>query len=404
MARKTQTKDAPVTTPIKEAEPAALPAVQDAKAIALAQADPIFSIIERLSKDPAFDVEKMERLINMHERAKAGNARAEFDQAMSLAQQEMMAVRTNAKSDKGKYANYAALDKAIRPIYTKHGFSVSFDTDPAAPELTVRLVATVAHSGGHRERRQLDVPADGKGAKGGEVMTKTHATASAITYGKRYLSSMIWNLAVDNDDDGNSAASIAERAKVFTDSAIEHLNTMKADQNDLAKWLQENQKYVNWLKKNAPDEFARYQIAYSNAAEAAGIKKEEPKRGGTKAKPASPGASPHSDPEKGDQPEAKAATGTAPSGPVVTDVVDENEAIEFDDFKTAKEFLDFSSGWIAEPGRTAAQAKQWHDKFKAKIDEYLQHEFKGTTKSWIKESMTDTFALYVKITADAQTE
>jgi ERF superfamily protein len=51
------------------------------------------------------------------------------------------------------------------------------------------------------------MPADGKGAKGGDVMTKTHATGSALTYGRRYLLALIFNLAIGElqDDDGNAA-------------------------------------------------------------------------------------------------------------------------------------------------------------------------------------------------------
>ena len=49
------------------------------------------------------------------------------------------------------------------------------------------------------------MPSDGKGAKGGDVMTKTHAAGSAFTYGQRYLIKMIFNIAVGEDDDGNRA-------------------------------------------------------------------------------------------------------------------------------------------------------------------------------------------------------
>jgi hypothetical protein len=50
------------------------------------------------------------------------------------------------------------------------------------------------------------MPADGKGAKGGDVMTRTHATGSALSYGMRYLLKMIFNVAVgEDDDDGNDA-------------------------------------------------------------------------------------------------------------------------------------------------------------------------------------------------------
>src|SRR5690606_15862485 len=52
------------------------------------------------------------------------------------------------------------------------------------------------------------MPADGKGAKGGDVMTKTHAAGSAMSYGQRYLLKLIFNVAIgENDDDGNSAGS-----------------------------------------------------------------------------------------------------------------------------------------------------------------------------------------------------
>jgi hypothetical protein len=112
---------------------------------------------------------------------------------------------------KSKYASYADLDRAVRPIYSDHGFSLSFDSGDNAPADCVRVVCKVAHRGGHREIHHLDMPADGKGAKGGDVMTKTHATGAAITYGKRYLLGMIFNLAVGEDDDGNSAGGKARR-------------------------------------------------------------------------------------------------------------------------------------------------------------------------------------------------
>ena len=50
------------------------------------------------------------------------------------------------------------------------------------------------------------MPADGKGAQGRDVMTRTHATGSAVSYGRRYLLLMIFNIAVGGeDDDGNAA-------------------------------------------------------------------------------------------------------------------------------------------------------------------------------------------------------
>ena len=70
----------------------------------------------------------------------------------------------------------------------------------------VRVLCYVSR-GGHTRTYQIDMPADGKGAKGGDVMTKTHATGAAASYGMRYLLKMIFNVAVgESDDDGNAAS------------------------------------------------------------------------------------------------------------------------------------------------------------------------------------------------------
>lgn len=191
-----------------------------------AENDAFLAMIERAARDPNVDIDKMERLILMRERMQAQKAELEYDQAMSSAQQGMQPVRADANNPqtKSKYASHYALDTAIRPIYTKHGFSLSFDTADGAAEGCVRIVCKVAHPGGHRERPHIDMPADGKGAKGGEVMTKTHATGSAVTYGRRYLLGMIFNIAVGGDDDGNAAGSKANGP--ITEEQAAHLRKL----------------------------------------------------------------------------------------------------------------------------------------------------------------------------------
>jgi hypothetical protein len=165
-------------------------------------------MIERAARDPNVDVEKLERLLMLKERQETRTAELEFDRAMAAAQEEMAPVRTNSSNPqtRSRYASYAALDMAVRPIYAAHGFSLSFTTAEGAAPDCIRVVCRVAHRDGHRERPFIDMPADGKGAKGGDVMTRTHATGSAVSYAKRYLLSMVFNLATTNDDDGNAAS------------------------------------------------------------------------------------------------------------------------------------------------------------------------------------------------------
>jgi hypothetical protein len=166
-------------------------------------------MFERLARDPNVSVENLERLMALWERAEARKSESLFNAAMTDAQNEMRPVAADAYNPqtKSKYASYEALDSALRPIYTRHGFGLSFNTaDPVGAD-QVRVLCKVTHRGGHAELYRLDMPADGKGAKGGDVMTKTHATGAAISYGMRYLLKMVFNIAVgEGDDDGNGAA------------------------------------------------------------------------------------------------------------------------------------------------------------------------------------------------------
>lgn len=164
-------------------------------------------IIERASRDPSVDLDKLERLIALQERAIARQSEEDFNIAMSSAQSEMRTIGVDSVNPqtRSKYASYAALDRVLRPIYTKHGISLSFNTEPGAATDCVRVVCIVSR-GGFSRSYQVDMPADGKGAKGGDVMTKTHAVGAAMTYGARYLLKMIFNVAVgEHDDDGNGA-------------------------------------------------------------------------------------------------------------------------------------------------------------------------------------------------------
>jgi hypothetical protein len=186
---------------VKEAGPtSALP-------IPRSEASAVLHMIERAARDPAVDIDKLQQLMAMRERIEARQSEADFDKALTAAQAGMGRVRTDSNNPqtKSRYASYGALDAAMRPVYTANGFALSFNTENPAPEI-VRVICRVSHQNGHSRTYQIDMPADGKGARGGDVMTKTHATGSAVSYGMRYLLKMIFNIAVsDRDDDGNAA-------------------------------------------------------------------------------------------------------------------------------------------------------------------------------------------------------
>lgn len=165
-------------------------------------------LIDRAARDPSVDVAKMERLLAMAEKVHERTAKSLYDQAMNAAQAEMRPISRDCHNPqtRSKYASYEAIDTAIRPIYTNHGFSMSFGSKASTIADRVIVTCRVSHRGGHTENVELEMPADGKGARGNDVMTKTHATGSALSYAKRYITNLVWNLSFgEADDDGNAA-------------------------------------------------------------------------------------------------------------------------------------------------------------------------------------------------------
>jgi len=211
----------------------------------------IMQAITRAASDPSVDVDKLERMMAMYERMQAKSAEQQFNEALNAAQHEVgrVAADANNPQTRSRYATYAALDRALRPVYARHGFSLSFDTGEGAPPDCVRVVCYVSHRGGHTRTYRMDMPADGKGAKGGDVMTKTHAAGSAMSYGMRYLLKGIFNVAVGEDDDDGNGATPGER---ITEKQVADIEALMSDVGaDRARFLL----YLNkWLGIESFDE------------------------------------------------------------------------------------------------------------------------------------------------------
>lgn len=165
---------------------------------------PLSLLAIALQNNAAIDV--IERLAALQEKTMLREAEIQFNEALSRAQAEIKRVAPDLQNPQtsSKYASYAAIDRVIRPIYTREGMSLSFSHADCPKPDHVRVIC-YASLGAYTRTYQMDMPADGKGAKGGDVMTKTHATATADSYAKRYLIKDIFNIAIGEDDtDGNT--------------------------------------------------------------------------------------------------------------------------------------------------------------------------------------------------------
>lgn len=191
------------------------------------------AMMERLALNPDLPVEKLEKLLEMQLRVRALEAETAFNAAMTEAQSEMRRVAADANNPQtnSKYASYGQLDRALRPIYTKHGFAVSFDEGaPPSPDVVLAL-AYVSHSGGHTRTYRKTMPIVTTGIKGNAMMTATHGAAAAGSYAKRYLLKDIFNVAIgedDNDGNGPRGETITDAQAADLEALMEELGVDKA--------------------------------------------------------------------------------------------------------------------------------------------------------------------------------
>lgn len=154
----------------------------------------ILSVISRAASDPNVDIDKMERLLQMHERMQDRQAAAEFAADLAEMQDALPSIgeRGNA-AGRYTYALWEDINAAIKPILKRYGFALSFRTDFADG---IAVTGVLTHKSGHREETTIKLPADGSGNK-----NAVQAVASSVSYGKRYTAGALLNLTSHGEDD-----------------------------------------------------------------------------------------------------------------------------------------------------------------------------------------------------------
>lgn len=208
-------------------------------AILNADASSIMAIITRAATDPQVDVEKIERLSALYERMTARNAEQAFNTAMKAAQAEMPRIVRDAKNSttNSRYARLETVSREMDPVIHRHGFSLSFGTADCPLPNHYRVTCLASHEGGHSRNYHADVPADTTGMKGTQNKTMTHGFGSTMSYGRRYLKLMIFDVALVNEDDDARAATSGD--VVSPDQVMklrEHLEAKGAPLAGFLKW------------------------------------------------------------------------------------------------------------------------------------------------------------------------
>ena len=216
----------------------------DAAPVSLpAPTDPWRQLIER-GIDKGLDVKALEGLYALAEKMAAQRAKESFYNAMNATQASIQPVVRDAHNSQtnSDYAKLESIIRGITPIYTRNGLSLVFSEGKAEKAEHTRVVCDILHRDGHAEQRWIETPNDGKGIKGNVNMTPTHASGSTISYARRYLTCMIFNVALVGEDvDGNTGPEFLDHLqRAWVDAVVKILYATEGFDAWLA-WAGEDQ-------------------------------------------------------------------------------------------------------------------------------------------------------------------
>jgi len=191
------------------------------------------AVISKAASDPNVNIDKMNGLLDIQERMMNKQAEINFNIDFGKLQAELPSITHDAKiMHSGKlianYATYEAIDKVIRPLLVKHGFSLRFNSK--GWEGKVVIYGTLAHRDGHSITDEIPLGIDSSGAK-----NNVQGVGSTIAYGKRYLVGMLLNLVFcGEDDDGMKAGHVP----ITDEQAAEIKDKLRATGSDVKKFLE----------------------------------------------------------------------------------------------------------------------------------------------------------------------
>jgi hypothetical protein len=174
-------------------------------------------VIERAVASGA-NIDTIEKLMGLQERWEKNQARKAFDAAVADAKAEIRPVsRTATGHNSKRYADFAAIARAVDPILSKHGLSYRFRSEQSE---RINVTCVLSHKLGHCESTTLSGPPDTTGNK-----NAVQAIGSTLTYLQRYSLMQALGLAASNDDDARAV----ETGELVMDDQVASLRKLIAE-------------------------------------------------------------------------------------------------------------------------------------------------------------------------------
>ena len=197
------------------------------------QTSGIMAAIMKVAIDPAIDVNKLDKLLEMQLKVMAILAEQQFAAAFVKLQsdtpkiQATKPVPNNDGTVRYKFAPFEDIMEQVGPMLQKHGFTVSFSS--RFSEGRIISTCTLQHIGGHKRSNDFAV----RIGQGPPKATESQADGSAATYAKRFALTEALNIVISHLD--NDAR--LEGGPVTSEQAFELERRVSETNSDPAAFL-----------------------------------------------------------------------------------------------------------------------------------------------------------------------
>lgn len=201
--------------------------------------------ITTFMNDPNITADKLDAVLRMRRELLAEEQRELFHEAFAAMQAEIPQVRKDGvvelrKDGKTfghyKFARWEDMDKVLRPILVRHGFSLRFNNVSNDGKLVVR--AFLMRGGFEVFADSPPLPPDT-----GPGRNSLQAAGSAASYGKRYAAESVLNIVRQGEDNDGIGAE-----ETLTKGEVNFLSDLiKKTKSDLAKFYAAMAPYTDRL-------------------------------------------------------------------------------------------------------------------------------------------------------------
>ena len=170
----------------------------------------------QIATNQGADLDRLEKLMDLHMRWEANEARKSYDAAMAEFKADAPSITKNKHVQFGQTVyDHATLDHVCERItagLSKQGISHRWRIEQPEKSL-IRVTCILRHRQGHSEETTLEAAADTSGSK-----NAIQAIGSAVTYLERYTLLAATGLAAkDGDTDGSNAAPMEGLQQILAD-------------------------------------------------------------------------------------------------------------------------------------------------------------------------------------------